>query len=135
MTGACLGMPIGLSGDRDRVQPGLARARVHACLDCGNAMPSSHSAYEFCGPRCRERFNNRRRLRGAELYDLYMAHRFERSLSVSLGLFQAVNRLAAIWREEDRMSRDGRRSWRRAEDVLGDKPHIKAIRMKGRDRR
>lgn len=134
MTGAALMTSDAPSEGSPRVQPGMARARVHACLDCGNDMPSSHAAFEFCGPRCRDRWNNRRRLRGAELYDLYMAHRFERRLSAVLGLFQAINRLAAIWREEDRMRRDGRRSWRKAEDVLGDKPHLKAIRMRGRDR-
>lgn len=62
----------------------------------------------------------------AELYDLYMAHRFERAHAQDLGVFQAVNRLASNWRKEDHERRASRRSWRRPDDVLGERVYLKA---------
>ncbi|WP_279483428.1 transcriptional regulator [Aureimonas sp. SK2] len=73
-------------------------------------------------------WNNRRRDRGAELYDLYMAHRFERDPAKARGVFQAINRLASDFRREDRERRAGRRSWRRMDVVLEERPHLKAAR-------
>ena len=46
--------------------------RPHACLECGGECGKG----EFCGSACRMAFNNRRKARGAELYDLFMVHRF-----------------------------------------------------------
>ncbi|WP_320409406.1 MULTISPECIES: DUF2116 family Zn-ribbon domain-containing protein [unclassified Aureimonas] len=103
----------------------MTTARVHACAECGEAAPA---AAEFCSPACRHTFNNRRRLRGAELYDLYMAHRFERPLAKVLGLLQAMNRLASNYRAEDALWRAGRKSWRAPQDVLATRPHLKAKR-------
>lgn len=102
----------------------VSSLRVHACLECG--APRSRTA-DFCSKSCRSDFNNRRKARGAELYDLYMAHRFQRSVALDLGVFQAINRLASNFREEDRAERDGRRSWRKPEAVLGERPYLKSI--------
>ncbi|MBP0438456.1 transcriptional regulator [Tianweitania sediminis] len=101
----------------------MTHIRVHACLECGAEGTKS----DFCGPRCRIAFNNRRKSRGAEFYDLYMAHRFERATAKSLGVFQAINRLASIYREEDKVRREGRRSWRAPKLVLMERPFLKAI--------
>ena len=98
--------------------------RVHACLECG----TDHSCKgDFCSNACRHDFNNRRKARGAELYDLYMAHRFERNRAKQLGVFQAINRLASNFREEDKARRSGRRSWRSPRTVLDERPFLKAI--------
>lgn len=98
--------------------------RVRACLECG----ADHICKgEFCSTACRHDFNNRRKARGAELYDLYMAHRFERDRSKQLGVFQAINRLASIYRQEDLHRRSGRKSWRSPRAVLEDRPFLKAI--------
>lgn len=105
-------------------QPRLAKPRVHACAECGQEAPRAAS---FCTVSCRTRFNNRRRQRGAELYDLYMAHRFERDLSQQLGLFQAINRLASDYRAEDKAERAGRKSWRKPREVLLERPHLKSV--------
>lgn len=94
------------------------------CLECG----TDHACKgEFCSTACRTVFNNRRKQRGAELYDLYMAHRFDRDRAQELGVFQAINRLASTYRDEDRESRNGRRSWRRPRDVLEERPFLKSI--------
>lgn len=97
---------------------------VHPCLECGAATGSKG---DFCGRACKDGFNNRRKRRGAELYDLYMAHRWERGTAQALGVLQAINRLASVFREEDRVARGGRRSWRRPGEVLGERPYLKAI--------
>ena len=98
--------------------------RVHACLECGS---ETHLKGEFCPTRCRTDFNNRRKARGAELYDLYMAHRFERAAATDLGVFQAINRLASMYRQEDNQRRAGRKSWRRPRAVLEERPYLKAV--------
>lgn len=85
-------------------------------------------AREFCGDRCRQAWNNRRLQRGAELYDLYMAHRFERAEASDLGVFQAINRLASDFRAEDHDNRDGRRSWRKPRAVLAERPYLKSMK-------
>ena len=99
-------------------------ARVHACLECGEPKPSRG---EFCTTKCRQTFNNRRKLRGAELYDLYMVLRFERGLAKLLGIFQLINRMASNFRQEDKDKRAGRRSWRRPQAVIEERPYLRAI--------
>lgn len=97
--------------------------RVHACLECGEPR----GAGDFCADACRAAFNNRRKARGAELYDLFMVLRFDRKRAKLLRVFQALCRLASNWRAEDQARRAGRRSWRRPEDVLETRTHLRAI--------
>ncbi len=106
--------------------------RVLACLECGAPLLVCVQARGFCDARCRAAWNNRRKLRGAELYDLYMAHRWERAEAAELGVFQAINRLASEYRAEDRAQREGRRSWRRPGDVLAERPYLKSIKTQVR---
>jgi hypothetical protein len=101
--------------------------RVHACLECGE---DCWTKGDFCSPDCRVDFNNRRKARGSEIYDLYMAFRYERKLSVALGVWQAIARLAAKFRDEDRRERGGRRSWRRPGDVLDERPYLTGVKMR-----
>lgn len=96
--------------------------RVHACLECGSVTAKG----DFCAPPCRIAFNNRRKARGAELYDLYMAHRFDRVNAQNLGVFQAINRLASNFRKEDAARRNSRRSWRQPRTVLDERPYLRA---------
>ena len=104
-------------------------ARVHACLECGEPVPGKG---DFCSAACRHGFNNRRKARGAELYDLYMAHRFERKEAQELRVLQAMNRLASNWRRQDREQRGARRSWRRTQDVLDTRPYLRAVAVQDR---
>jgi hypothetical protein len=62
-------------------------------------------------------FANRRAARGAELYDLFMLHRFERDTAKAMRAMSVMNRLASQWRQEDKARRDGRRSWTSAARV------------------
>ncbi|NUR12322.1 MAG: transcriptional regulator [Bradyrhizobium sp.] len=101
------------------------KKRVHACLECGGDRSAKA---EFCSASCRTDFNNRRKARGAELHDLFMAHRFDRANAQALGVLQAMNRMASIWREEDKARRDSRRSWRATREVLEERPYLRGIR-------
>ncbi|WP_062220603.1 hypothetical protein [Aureimonas sp. D3] len=100
--------------------------RLNACLECGCDLAPGPKDREFCCAGHRATWNNRRLQRGAALYDLWMAHRWQRSEAQAAGLFQALCRLVSDYRAEDRAEREGRRSWRRHELVLGDRPHLKA---------
>ena len=95
------------------------------CLECGRSLQQGKAI--FCCAACRLIWNNRRLRRGAELYDIMMAHRFERVLAAQLKALSAMNRLAAIFRAEDRHDRDGRRSWRPLREVLLDRPGLKTM--------
>lgn len=99
-------------------------ARVHACLECGEGTTRQR---EFCSAKCRSDWNNRRKQRGAELYDLYMAHRFDRTNAQALRVFQAINRMASNFREEDKARRAGRQSWRSPRTVIEERPYLRSI--------
>ena len=94
-----------------REAPGLARRSSgeppHLLRMRGVLGPPDREA-DFCRPQCRRAFNNRRAVRGAELYDLVMAHRFDRATARDLGVLALINRAASIFREEDRRERGGR---------------------------
>jgi hypothetical protein len=110
--------------------PGLAergapvRTYRRTCVECGTPYGAAQAHGEFCGPACRKAFNNRRQLRGAELYDLVMAWRCERTLAASMKVLRAICRLAADFRAADRRERPGRRSWRHPRRIADAKPYL-----------
>jgi hypothetical protein len=106
-------------------------ARLGACLECGAEFERAANR-EFCGGKCRKAWGNRRMKRGAELYDLYMAHRFDCANAQALGVFQAVNRMASNFRQEDQAERAGRRSWRLPSAVLEERPYLRAVQSRMR---
>ncbi|MBZ9856726.1 transcriptional regulator [Mesorhizobium sp. CA13] len=102
--------------------PSVAR-RLNACQECGTAAPANA---RFCSAAHRQAWNNRRLQRGAELYDLFMAHRFDRRKAQELRVLQAMNRMASIWNEDDKAA--GRRSWRPTVEVLEERPYLRGVR-------
>jgi hypothetical protein len=88
-----------------------ASARAGACRECGAAFPIQRHGREFCGATCRRSFHNRKQLRGAQLYDLVMAVRFERPRAEELGAWSMLCRSAASYKAADDRDRAGRRSW------------------------
>jgi hypothetical protein len=96
------------------------------CLECGDDFEALKAFGAFCCPAHRKAWNNRRMTRGAELYDLVMAWRFQRGLDRLLGLYKLVCRLASAFRDEDWRERDGRQSWRTPRDVLAERPWLTA---------
>ena len=109
-----------------------APMRSHVCAECGapflaHARLARHA--EFCGDACRKGFNNRRAMRGAVLFDLFMTLRYERGLAQKLHVWKMICRLAMDWRTEDKQQREGRKSWRNAKAVLAERPYLHNITM------
>lgn len=102
------------------------RATLRLCLECGQTVAAAGEAI-FCTAVCRSQWNNRRLKRGAELYDLFMAHRFDRKAAGEAKVISLMNRLASNFRREDQDTRGGRRSWRPLRAVLGDHPSLRAV--------
>lgn len=72
------------------------------CRECGSDISASKKPEAtFCSTECKQDFNNRRAKRGAEMYDLFMAMRYERPLAKSLKLFAILCGLAHRYRDED----------------------------------
>lgn len=107
-------------------QSSAARRHAGECLECGSPFTATKDA-DFCGKACRKAFHNRRAARGAEMYDIYMAMRYERAESKRMDLWTVLSRMAQIAREDDEKARDGRRSWRKPHAVIEAKPFLKAI--------
>lgn len=102
-------------------------ARVKGgCKECSAPFASEKAHAEFCSPICRRAWNNRRATRGVEIYDLFMALRYDRDRAKLLKLWNLLCRLAAAFREDDLRERAGRPSWADPRAVLERKPHLAA---------
>lgn len=92
------------------------------CLECGEGFTSVTEAAEFCCSRCRDAWNNRRKARGAEIYDLFMALRFERGPAKLAQVWTLLCAVASAYRDADKTKRGGRRSWRKLRAAIADIP-------------
>lgn len=106
----------------DGLDPSLGHPRT--CLWCGGAYVSPVAESEFCATPCRKSFNNLRAMRGAELYDLFMALRHDRAVATAFKAWRLLNRLASGFRAEDRAQRAGRRSWRHPAEIIARRPYL-----------
>ena len=122
----------GASGPTDARRLDASRSRV--CLECGTSYQQGVQASDFCSAACRKTWNNRRMQRGAELYDLVMALRFDRQTATELKVWRLINRLAAIFRDEDRTERAGRFSWRSPAAIIDRRPYLRADVLVGSSR-
>lgn len=114
------------SKEREAVTTNRA-VKTFECLECGKAAVSTAVNAEFCCSACRKAWNNRRLVRGAELYDFMMVLRFDRGRAKALRLWTLMCRLVALFRDEDWRERGGRRSWSPAEQVLDKKAYLHAV--------
>lgn len=83
------------------------------CAECGNEFGSNRPHAEFCGTACRKVYNNRRAVRGAELYDIVMTWHLDRELSRPEKLLSLMGNLASAYKASDKHLRQGRRSYDR----------------------
>jgi predicted nucleic acid-binding Zn ribbon protein len=114
-------------------RPAARAARFkRVCPECGTPHTAIRRDAEFCGDACRKVFNNRRAVRGAELYDLFMVIRCERGVAQALGVWKLLCRLAQGYREDDVREREGRPSWRPAKRVLERHAYLYADRLQSR---
>lgn len=77
--------------------------RMTCCAECAKSFQANPArASRFCSSPCRYAWANRRKMRGAELYDLLMGVRFRRGPAKALGLWSLICRMASIWNEVDK---------------------------------
>jgi hypothetical protein len=81
------------------------------CRECNAEFLAQRDTREFCSPRCRGAFNNRRLRRGGQFYDLVMEWRFRRTADAAAGAQSLLCRMAAAFKAEDDRDRAGRQSW------------------------
>jgi hypothetical protein len=89
----------------------MAAKRISTCRECGIDISDKRQGAVFCSAEHRKAWNNRRMIRGAEVYDLLMANRYEREKSTALGVWSIATNLLRAYRDSDRKLRDGRQSW------------------------
>lgn len=89
------------------------------CRECGLALTPEQrrKGAAFCCPAHRVKWHNRRKERGAELYDLVMAWRFDRAAATQADVLGMMSRLASAYNDADKALRDGRRSYALAEAI------------------
>lgn len=84
--------------------------KPRTCRECGKPLdPDRKANTEFCATACRIAWRNRRMSRGADLYDAFMAMRFDREAAKDKGLWALMCRMASNWNEEDKTA--GRQSY------------------------
>lgn len=75
--------------------------RKGTCRECGTATESTRKPKIFCSAVCLNTHTNRRRERGAQLYDLFMAVRYDRAKAKDLNAWTKLCRLAESFHDED----------------------------------
>lgn len=81
------------------------------CLECGAPLGHLRKPGNFCCREHRKDWNNRRLVRGAEVYDLLMEYRFNREAAKAKGTWSLLCARAGAFRDADKHYRDGRQSW------------------------
>ena len=91
--------------------------RIACCRECGIALEGKRKGAVFCTAEHRKAWNNRRMIRGAELYDLFMEKRYNRDTTEAQAAFTVMSNLARAYRDADKILRDGRQSWNARETI------------------
>lgn len=83
------------------------------CTECGETFETTRVEAEFCCKEHRMAWHNRRRDRGAIVYDILMTGRFDRDFAAKEGLVWTteLSNLAQHFRNADKTHRAGRKSW------------------------
>lgn len=71
------------------------------CCECGTDLVIQDKSKEFCDTACRISFHNRRKKRGAEMYDLFMHLRYNRKEAQGKEVWSLICNMAMTWNEED----------------------------------
>lgn len=101
----------------------MCKTLNRVCRECGLAYQAKKAASTFCATACRMAFNNRRRDRGAEIYDLFMATRFDRKDAGEARAWALMCSLASAYRDADKATRGGRESWRDLDEAVAAIPN------------
>lgn len=84
---------------------------IRCCAECSEEFTTNRREAEFCGDKCRKAYNNRRAVRGAELYDLVMTMRFDRGHAKDEAVWSQICSLASAYNTSDKNLRGGRKSY------------------------
>lgn len=92
---------------------------THVCRECGIDLAplGLKKSAVFCKAEHRKDWNNRRMVRGAELYDLFMEKRYDRDTKEARDAWTIMSNLALAYRSADKKRRNGRKSWNAKETV------------------
>ncbi len=90
------------------------------CAECGKGFQAKRVHAAFCATPCRQAFNNRAAMRGAELYHVMMTLRFNRDVGQQERLWSQACAMMSAYRDADKTLRDGRESWDK--DAFKDTP-------------
>lgn len=97
------------------------------CRECGSPFTPRRVTGAFCSGDCKRAFNNRRAMRGAELYDVVMSMRFDRAAAAEHQAWSLLCRMAMAFRAQDEAERSARKSWCPIKDVKMRKPVLSQI--------
>lgn len=75
--------------------------RKGICRECKCETESTRKPKIFCSAACRDAHTNRRKERGAQLYDLFMAVRYDRANAKRLNAWTKLCRMAEAFHDED----------------------------------
>lgn len=100
--------------------------RIGRCRDCGERFAADRRSREFCSAKCRSAFHNRAAARGADLFHLFMAFRFDRVNAKAAGVWSLMSRMAAAFKADDDRKRNGRPSWDDIAKVKARNVHLTA---------
>src|SRR5260221_2561305 len=96
------------------------------CRECGVRFQAHRPSREFCCMKGRKAFHNRAASRGAEIFHVLMAMRFDRAKATAAGAYKLLCRMAAAFKAEDDRARPGRASWDDIERVKARNAHLLA---------
>jgi triphosphoribosyl-dephospho-CoA synthetase len=78
------------------------------CCECAETFVTNVRNAKSCSTACRKSMNNRRAVRGAELYDLVMKMRFDRKTAAADGTWTHICALASAYNDADKCANEGR---------------------------
>jgi hypothetical protein len=99
------------------------------CRECAKPFQTIRPDALFCCIGCKNLFNNRRLQRGAVIYDLFMACRYQRGLAKVMGIWTILCGAALSFHIEDEAVRPGFVSWLDPKEVLERKPTLRNVVM------
>lgn len=92
------------------------------CWETGKSLANAYPGSRFISTDARVAWNNRRKTRGAAVYDLLMGWRYDRPIATALHVFSTICALLKQWHDEDEAT--GR---------IGYLPPLAALKALGRE--
>lgn len=74
---------------------------VRNCRECGALVMQGRKVKDFCDTNCRITWHNRRKKRGAEMYDLFMLLRYDRKNAAEKQVWSLLCNMAMNFKEDD----------------------------------